>query len=155
MNDPDSAPDPDDERWMARAVALASGRTGATGGNPTVGCVLVRGGRVVAEAATAPGGRPHAEEQAVVAAGEAARGAVAYVTLEPCAERSTGAPSCSERLIAAGVERVVLGAADPSVYAGGRGPARLATAGVPVTRGVLQAECEALLQGYRPATGKG
>ena len=138
---------------MARAVALASGRTGATGGNPTVGCVLVRAGRVVAEAATAPGGRPHAEEQALALAGEAARGAAAYVTLEPCARRSTGAASCSDRLIEAGVARVVLGAPDPSVYAAGAGPARLQAAGISVTWGVLAAECEALLDGYRPATG--
>jgi diaminohydroxyphosphoribosylaminopyrimidine deaminase / 5-amino-6-(5-phosphoribosylamino)uracil reductase len=144
--------DPDDERWMARAVALASGRTGATGGNPTVGCVLVKDGRVVAEAATAPGGRPHAEEQAVAAAGDRAMGAVAYVTLEPCGERSTGAASCAQRLVEAGVVRVVLGAADPSRYAGGRGPDRLTAAGVTLTRGVLTAECEALLQGYRPVT---
>lgn len=136
---------------MARAVALASGRTGATGGNPTVGCVLVKAGRVVAEAATAPGGRPHAEEQAVERAGEAARGATAYVTLEPCGERSTGVPSCAQRLVEAGVDRVVLGAEDPSRYAAGRGPARLADAGVTMVRGVLTAECEALLEGYRPA----
>jgi diaminohydroxyphosphoribosylaminopyrimidine deaminase/5-amino-6-(5-phosphoribosylamino)uracil reductase len=137
---------------MARAIELARPRAGATGGNPTVGCVLVRDGRVVGDAATAPGGRPHAEEQAVAAAGEAARGATAYVTLEPCGERSTGAASCAQRLIEAGVARVVLGAADPSRYAAGRGPERLEASGVPVTWGVLQAECEVLLRDYRPAT---
>ena len=136
---------------MARAIALAKRRTGATGGNPTVGCVLVKAGRVVAEAATAPGGRPHAEEQAVAAAGEAARGATAYVTLEPCGERSTGAASCAQRLVEGGVVRVVLGAADPSRYADGRGPERLSQAEVEVTRGVLEAECQTLLADYRPA----
>lgn len=136
---------------MARAVALASRGVGATGGNPTVGCVLVRHGRVVAEAATAPGGRPHAEEQAVAAAGEGAAGATAYVTLEPCGERSSGAVSCAERLVEAGVARVVLGAEDPSIFASGRGPRRLAAAGVSVTHGVLEAECRGLLDGYRPA----
>lgn len=144
----------DDERWMGRAVALAAGRTGATAGNPTVGCVLVKDGELVAEAATAPGGRPHAEEQAVALAGERARGATAYVTLEPCAERSSGAASCSERLLAAEVARLVLGADDPSVYAAGRGPARLAEAGLTVTRGVLVPECEALLAGYRPVSAR-
>lgn len=142
----------DDERWMRRAIELASARTGSTGGNPTVGCVLVSDGLLVAEAVTAAGGRPHAEEQAVALAGERARGATAYVTLEPCGERSSGAPSCSERLVAAGVARVVLGADDPSVYASGRGPRRLEAAGVPVTRGVLVPECENLLAAYRPAT---
>lgn len=136
---------------MARAVALAKRRTGATGGNPTVGCVLVKAGRVVAEAATAPGGRPHAEEQAVAAAGEGARGATAYVTLEPCGERSTGGTSCAQLLAEAGVLRVVLGADDPSRYAHGRGPEHLAEAGVAVARGVLESECQALLADYRPA----
>ena len=134
---------------MARAVALARSGAGATGGNPSVGCVLVRDGSILAEAATAPGGRPHAEEQALD--GVDARGAVAYVTLEPCAQRSTGGIACTDRLIAAGVERVVLGAPDPSRYAGGAGPERLATAGVEVRRGVLDAECAALLVGYEPA----
>jgi diaminohydroxyphosphoribosylaminopyrimidine deaminase/5-amino-6-(5-phosphoribosylamino)uracil reductase len=141
----------DDERWMAHAVALASARVGATGGNPTVGCVLVREGLLVAEAVTALGGRPHAEEQALAAAGETAGGATAYVTLEPCAERSSGAPSCTDRLMRAGIARVVLGADDSSRYAGGRGPARLVESGVDLTRGVLLAECQALLTDYRPA----
>ena len=140
-----------DALWMRRAIWLARSRTGVTGGNPPVGCVLVADGAIAGEAATAPGGRPHAEEQAVAQAGEAARGATAYITLEPCGQRSTGAASCAERLIGAGVARVVVGAPDPSRYAGGRGPARLEAAGVPITCGVLEAECAALLAGYRPA----
>lgn len=143
--------DPPDALWMRRAIWLAASRTGATGGNPTVGCVLVKAGAIIAEAATAPGGRPHAEEQAVAQAGHAALGATAYVTLEPCGERSTGAVSCADHLLHAGVVRVVLGASDSSRYAGGRGPARLEAGAVPITWGVLQAECEALLAGYRPA----
>src|SRR5579864_4357796 len=90
-----------DAAMMRRAIALASSRLGRTGDNPAVGCVLVREGAVVAEAATAPGGRPHAEEQAVLAAGAAASGATAYVTLEPCGARSSGVPSCAELLAAA------------------------------------------------------
>jgi diaminohydroxyphosphoribosylaminopyrimidine deaminase/5-amino-6-(5-phosphoribosylamino)uracil reductase len=140
----------EDERWMARAVHLAAGRTGSTGGNPTVACVLVKDGAVVAEAVTAPGGRPHAEEQAVAAAGQRPR---RDRLCHAGAVRGTidGVASCTDRLLAAGVARIVLGAADPSRYAAGRGPARLAGAGVDVTRGVLEVECAALLAGYKPA----
>src|SRR3546814_7775019 len=102
----------DDAGWVRRAIALARPNVGLTGDNPSVGCVIVTDGAVLGEAATAPGGRPHAEEQALNRAGEAARGATVYVTLEPCGERSSGAASCSELLVAAGVARgVVAGAA--------------------------------------------
>ena len=84
----------DDIRFMGRAIALAKARMGQTWPNPAVGCVIVRDGEIVAEAATASGGRPHAEEQAVPAAGERARGATAYVTMEPCGARSSGRTSC-------------------------------------------------------------
>ncbi len=135
-----------DAAWMARAVALARPRVGRTGANPAVGCVIVRGGEVLAEAATGEGGRPHAEEQALAAAD--ARGAVAYVTLEPCGERSSGAPSCSQLLIAAGVARVVVACADPSPRACGRGIDRLRADGVPVEAGVGAAEAAALYADY-------
>lgn len=138
----------DDIRWMRRAIALAAPRVGLTGPNPAVGCVIVKAGRVVAEAATAEGGRSHAEEQALGVAGEGARGAVAYVTLEPCGERSSGAASCSERLIAAGVTRVVVACADPSPKASRRGPLRLEASGVAVEFGVLQAEAAPLYADY-------
>jgi diaminohydroxyphosphoribosylaminopyrimidine deaminase/5-amino-6-(5-phosphoribosylamino)uracil reductase len=98
----------DDARFMARAIELALARMGETWPNPAVGCVLVKDGQVVAEAATAPGGRPHAEEQAVPAAGDAARGATAYVTLEPCGARSSGRASCAQFLVEAGIARVVV-----------------------------------------------
>jgi diaminohydroxyphosphoribosylaminopyrimidine deaminase/5-amino-6-(5-phosphoribosylamino)uracil reductase len=133
-----------DERMMRRAIALAASRLGRTGDNPAVGCVIARGASVIAEAATAPGGRPHAEEQAVALAGDAARGATAYVTLEPCGERSSGAPSCSERLIEAGVSRVVFAAANPHALSAGRGPARLRAAGVVVDKGPLADRARAL-----------
>lgn len=135
---------------MARAIALAQARVGLTAENPAVGCVLVVDGEVIAEAATAPGGRPHAEEQALEAAGERARGARAYVTLEPCGERSGGTRSCAERLAAAGVAEVFVAARDASPFASGRGLARLAEAGVPVTLGLLEAEATALYAGYVP-----
>ena len=80
-----------DESFMRRAIAVARANLGMTGENPVVGCVLVKDGLVLVEAATAPGGRPHAEEQALAAVGAEARGAVAYVTLEPCGQTSASA----------------------------------------------------------------
>lgn len=130
---------------MRRAIEVARPHVGLTRPNPTVGCVLVQGEAVVAEAVTGVGGRPHAEEQAVEIAGEAARGAVAYVTLEPCGQRSSGAPSCAERLLAAGVVRVVAARRDPHPYASGRGPERLRSAGVPVEVGLLAEEAASAL----------
>jgi diaminohydroxyphosphoribosylaminopyrimidine deaminase/5-amino-6-(5-phosphoribosylamino)uracil reductase len=137
---------------MRRAIALAAARVGLTAENPAVGCVIVRDGAVVGEAATAAGGRPHAEEQALDAAGDLARGATAYVTLEPCARRSAGHASCSERLVAAGVVRVVVACEDPSAFADGQGAARLAAAGVILERGFLAQEAASLYDDYRPAT---
>ena len=125
----------DDIRFMGRAIALAKARMGQTWPNPAVGCVIVKDGEVVAEAATAPGGRPHAEEQAAPAAGERARGATAYVTMEPCGARSSGRTSCSNFLMDAGVSRVVVAAVDPSPFASGRGVERLKKAGLQVETG--------------------
>ena len=141
---------PEDERWMRRAIALARAQVGRTGDNPAVGCVLVKDGAVVGEGATADGGRPHAEELALDTAGAAAAGAVAYVTLEPCGERSAGHASCGERLAAAGVARVVAACADPSAFAAGRGPARLNAAGIAYAQGLMQAEATKLYRDYRP-----
>lgn len=129
---------------MRRAIALAAANHGLTAPNPSVGCVLEKDGAVLAEAATAPGGRPHAEEQALVAAGSAARGATAWVTLEPCGARSSGVPSCAERLAAAGVRRVVVACEDPSPYASGKGIERLRAAGVEVETGLLAEEAAPL-----------
>ena len=140
---------PDDETWMRRAIGLARKNVGLTADNPSVGCVIVRDGEVLGEAATAPGGRPHAEEQALQIAGSAARGATAYVTLEPCGERSSGAPSCSELLVAAGVARVVVARADSSPMAAGRGVERLRAAGISTALGVLADEAATLYVAYR------
>ena len=139
-----------DLEMMRRAIALARPRVGRTGANPAVGCVIASEGAVLAQAATAEGGRPHAEEQALHAAGDAACGAVAYVTLEPCGERRGGGPSCSERLAEAGVARVVVACADASPYAAGRGLERLRAAGVEVEIGVLEADAAALYREYLP-----
>jgi diaminohydroxyphosphoribosylaminopyrimidine deaminase/5-amino-6-(5-phosphoribosylamino)uracil reductase len=140
-----------DETFMRRAIALAAQNVGLTGENPSVGCVLEKDGVVIAEAATAPGGRPHAEEQALAAAGAAARGAVAFVTLEPCGARSSGQASCAERLARAGVARVVVACEDASKFAAGQGEARLREAGVPMEAGLLAEEARPLYAGYRPA----
>ena len=141
----------EDAAFMRRAIALARRNLGRTGDNPSVGCVLVKDGVVIAEAVTGEGGRPHAEEQALEAAAAAARGATAYVTLEPCGARSSGAPSCAERLAAAGVARVVVACEDASRFAAGQGEARLRAAGTPLEIGLLEAEARPLYADYRPA----
>lgn len=135
----------DDERFMRAAIDAARANLGLTRPNPVVGCVLVSNGAILASAATAPGGRPHAEEQALDAVGEAARGATAYVTLEPCGARSAGGRSCSQRLVEAGIARVVVACEDPSTFASGLGSERLAAAGVVVETGLLAAEAFAAL----------
>jgi diaminohydroxyphosphoribosylaminopyrimidine deaminase/5-amino-6-(5-phosphoribosylamino)uracil reductase len=128
---------------MTRALALAAPGVGRTGENPSVGCVIVKDGAIVGEGATAASGRPHAEEQALARAGDAARGADVYVTVEPCAHRSTGATACADLLIAAGVGRVVIAARDPHPYASGVGVERLRAAGVTVDIGLLETEARA------------
>jgi diaminohydroxyphosphoribosylaminopyrimidine deaminase/5-amino-6-(5-phosphoribosylamino)uracil reductase len=133
-----------DEAHMRHALALAAAGVGQTGDNPTVGCVVVRDGAVVGEGATAEGGRPHAEELALAQAGDAARGAVVYVTLEPCAKRSNGGVSCADLLIGAGVARVVIAAGDPHPFAAGVGVERLQAAGVAVESGLCDAEARAV-----------
>lgn len=133
-----------DEDFMARAINLAEDMKGRTGPNPAVGCVLVKDGVVIAEAATGGGGRPHAEEQALAMAGSAARGATAYVSLEPCAQRSAGGHACSDLLIAAQVARVVTAVADPHPFASGAGLQRIRDAGIEVLTGVREAEARFL-----------
>ena len=137
---------------MRRAIGLARSHLGQTADNPSVGCVIVRDGMLLGEAVTGLGGRPHAEELALDRAGETARGATAYLTLEPCGERSSGAPSCGERLVAAGVARVVIACEDPSVLAAGRGLERLRDAGIATDVGLLRDEAAALYSAYRPRT---
>lgn len=141
---------------MRRAIDLARAHMGRTWPNPSVACVIVEDGKVVAEAATADGGRPHAEEQAVPAAGDRARGSTAYVTLEPCGARSSGRRSCAHFLVEAGVARVVVACVDPSPFASGRGVERLRQAGLEVETGLLSDEAAVLYEGYlhRLETGR-
>jgi diaminohydroxyphosphoribosylaminopyrimidine deaminase/5-amino-6-(5-phosphoribosylamino)uracil reductase len=135
---------------MRRAIDLARQRLGRTWPNPAVGCVLVKDGLVLAEAATGEGGRPHAEEQAIMAAGSAARGSDAYVTLEPCGRRSSGSASCSERLVAAGVARVAIACDNPDPLSAGLGVQRLRAAGIEVLDGFLAQEAQTTLyRGFR------
>jgi diaminohydroxyphosphoribosylaminopyrimidine deaminase/5-amino-6-(5-phosphoribosylamino)uracil reductase len=129
-----------DQRHMRRAIELARAQLGRTGENPSVGCVIVSDGAAIAEAATAEGGRPHAEEQALAAAGDQARGADVFVTMEPCGERSNGSASCSEQLVAAGVSRVVFACDNSHALSAGRGPARIRDAGVALEGGFLLRE---------------
>ena len=143
-------PDMTDEDHMRAAIALARTQLGKTGVNPSVGCVIVADGAVVGQGVTQAGGRPHAEEQALDQAGGAALGATAYVTLEPCGQRSGGTASCSERLTASGVARVVIACTDASTYASGRGTDRLRAAGITVELGLLQTEAGSLYADYEP-----
>lgn len=124
----------DDRRWMALALRLARMSVGDTAENPPVGCVLVRDGRLVGRGRTAVGGRPHAEAVALAQAGPAARGATAYVTLEPCAHHGR-TPPCAEALAAAGVVRVVVAIGDPDPRVDGGGIAILRGAGIAVEVG--------------------
>lgn len=139
-----------DDDYMRRAIALAEAQLGRTGANPAVGCVIVAGGRIVGEGATADSGSPHAEQIALDMAGNQARGASAYVTLEPCAQRSSGAIACSGRLVEAGIVRVVVACSDPSVMAASQGLDRLRAAGIQVETGLLEAEARGLYTDYQP-----
>jgi len=137
--------DADDERFMRSALWLTERAQGQTWPNPAVGCVIVRDGVIVARGWTQPGGRPHAEAEALRRAGEAARGATAYVTLEPCANWGR-TPPCSKALIEAGIARVVVGCLDPDPRVDGKGLAWLEREGVAVRLGVLE---EAALFAHR------
>lgn len=142
---------------MDRALALAREGLGTTAPNPAVGCVIAAGGHVLAEGATGPGGRPHAEEAALAQLGGRAPGATAYVSLEPCAARSDPrALSCARRLCDAAVSRVVIACRDPHPNAAGAGVALLRGAGVDVVEGLRCGEAQALNSGFfhRVRTGR-
>ena len=126
-----------DRRTMGLALALGYRNLGRTWPNPSVGAVLLDGDRIVGAAATAPGGRPHAEPLALAMAGDAARGATLYVTLEPCSHHGR-TPPCTDAIIAAGVARVVTAMEDPDPRVAGRGHALLRAAGIAVETGLLR-----------------
>lgn len=136
-----------DHRHMRAALQLAARGLGRVAPNPSVGCVLVRDGVVLARGWTQPGGRPHAEAEALRRAGEAARGATAYVTLEPCSHHGR-TPPCADALITAGIARVVAALEDPDSRVAGSGLARLRAAGITVDTGLMAAEAEDLNRGF-------
>jgi diaminohydroxyphosphoribosylaminopyrimidine deaminase/5-amino-6-(5-phosphoribosylamino)uracil reductase len=136
-----------DELWMRQALRLALSARGRTSPNPPVGCVLVRDGELLALGRTQPPGRDHAEAAALRQVGFSAPGATAYVTLEPHNFHGR-TPPCTDRLIAAGITRVVVGALDPNPRVAGGGIRQLERAGVATTVGVLGSECAALLRPF-------
>ncbi|MFC1455264.1 bifunctional diaminohydroxyphosphoribosylaminopyrimidine deaminase/5-amino-6-(5-phosphoribosylamino)uracil reductase RibD [Microvirga arabica] len=150
-----------DERFMRLALALGSRHLGLTWPNPSVGAVLVdESGKVpviVAQGITQAGGRPHAERVALEAVGRRARGATLYVTLEPCATRSSRdhGPSCTDLIVAAGVGRLVVSVADPSPHAAGQGPERFSHAGIPMNVGCLAEDGARLHRGHITRVTKG
>lgn len=136
-----------DRRFMAAAIRLSRRNLGLTATNPSVGTLIVRDGVIIGRGVTARGGRPHAEAEALAEAGDEARGATAYVTLEPCAHHGR-TPPCAVALISAGVTRVVGAASDPDPRVAGRGYALLREAGIAVVEGVMAAEAADQMAGY-------
>lgn len=132
---------------MAAALRLAGGCLGRVWPNPSVGCFLVQGDTAVGDGVTQPGGRPHAEFEALQMAGAKAKGATAYVTLEPCAHEGE-TPSCARLLAGAGVKRVVYSVSDPDPRTAGKGVEIMKKAGVQVDYGLLEEEAKALNKGY-------
>ncbi|CAL9914961.1 5-amino-6-(5-phosphoribosylamino)uracil reductase / Diaminohydroxyphosphoribosylaminopyrimidine deaminase [Candidatus Liberibacter solanacearum] len=135
-----------DERFMSVALRFSCWGTGLTGTNPSVACLIVKDGIIVGRGVTAYGGRPHAETQALEEAGERARGATAYVTLEPCSHYGQ-APPCAKFIVEAGISRVVVCVVDPDVRVSGRGLQWLSQKGIIVDK-VLEREGERVLGAY-------
>ncbi|QIZ52110.1 bifunctional diaminohydroxyphosphoribosylaminopyrimidine deaminase/5-amino-6-(5-phosphoribosylamino)uracil reductase RibD [Dickeya zeae] len=136
-----------DEFYMARALELARRGRFTTAPNPNVGCVIVRDGEIVGEGYHQKAGEPHAEVHALRMAGDKARGATAYVTLEPCSHHGR-TPPCADALVAAGVARVVAAMQDPNPQVAGRGLHRLQQAGIAVQHGVLMDQAEKINRGF-------
>jgi diaminohydroxyphosphoribosylaminopyrimidine deaminase / 5-amino-6-(5-phosphoribosylamino)uracil reductase len=134
---------------MAAALALAERGLGRTGRNPSIGCIIVDDGRIIGRGWTQKGGRPHAEAMALAQAGRAARGATAYVTLEPCAHQSERGPACADMLVQAGLARVAVAQNDPDPRTAGKGLERLRAAGIAVDCGVLPDEARCSIAGFR------
>jgi diaminohydroxyphosphoribosylaminopyrimidine deaminase/5-amino-6-(5-phosphoribosylamino)uracil reductase len=134
---------------MAEAVALGEDARGQRAPNPNAGCVIVSpGGKIVGRGATAPGGRPHAEQISLQQAGKRAKGATVYVTLEPCAHQSERGPACSDLLLAAKPARVVIALKDPDPRIMGRGIRRLKAAGIDVALGLGREAAKRSLAGW-------
>src|SRR5581483_4386444 len=130
-----------DRRYMQLALALGRRGQGRTWPNPAVGAVVVKDGVIVGRGWTQPGGRPHAEPEALLRAGAAARGATLYVTLEPCSHFGKS-PPCADAVIAAGISRVVAAIEDPNPEVAGQGHAKLRAAGIQVEVGLCSADAK-------------
>lgn len=137
-----------DSRFMAAAIALSERGRGLSTPNPNVGCLIVRDGVVVGRGWTQKGGRPHAEAQALDEALDRARGATAYVTLEPCFHLSARGPRCADLVVRAGVERVVIALRDPDPRTDGQGAGHLRAHGVAVEMGLMEREAAAAMRGF-------
>lgn len=141
------SPMPDDIYFMQRAIVLAKQGIYNTRPNPSVGCVIVKDHQIIGEGHTAPYGGSHAEVFALQQAGNAAQGATAYVTLEPCAHYGK-TPPCAEALVKAGLARVVMASLDPNPLVAGKGHAILQSAGISTTVGVLETQAKLLNKGF-------
>ncbi len=143
-----TATDPaQDTRFMTLALRLARRGWGRVWPSVSVGCLLVKDGAIIAQGWTQPGGRPHAEIHALHQAGEAARGATAYVTLEPCAHHGRAGPCC-DALLAAGIARAVIAIEDPDPRTAGQGIARMRAGGVAVEVGLMADEAREVAAGF-------
>ncbi len=143
-----------DMRWMALALRMAERALGTSAPNPAVGCIIVKNNRIIGRGHTQKGGRPHAESVALQQAGAEAKGATAYVSLEPCAHHGQ-TPPCATALVSAGITRVVSACEDPDSRVAGRGHAMIKDAGVAVSVGVLEREARALNAGFFMAVERG
>ncbi|MEO9599245.1 bifunctional diaminohydroxyphosphoribosylaminopyrimidine deaminase/5-amino-6-(5-phosphoribosylamino)uracil reductase RibD [Parasphingorhabdus sp.] len=137
-----------DAHFMAAALALSERGRGRTGGNPNVGCVIVKHGIIVGRGWTQPGGRPHAEQMALAEARASAKGADIYVTMEPCAHESSRGPTCSNAIIAAKPKRVIVATLDADERTRRRGIDRLGDAGIPVSVGILEPAARRTMAGF-------
>jgi diaminohydroxyphosphoribosylaminopyrimidine deaminase / 5-amino-6-(5-phosphoribosylamino)uracil reductase len=143
-----------DRRYMALALTLGARGLGQVWPNPAVGCVVVKNGRIAGRGWTQPGGRPHAEVMALRQAGPTARGATAYITLEPCAHHGV-TPPCADALIAAGLTRVVSAMEDSDPRVAGQGHTMLRDAGIAVETGVMAAEAAVAHKGFLTRVAQG
>lgn len=138
----------EDRRYMAAAIALSGRGRGLSTPNPNVGCLIVQDGRIVGRGWTQKGGRPHAEAQALEQAMDRARGATAYVTLEPCFHLSPRGPRCADLMARAGVARVVIALRDPDPRTDGQGAAWLRDRGIDVDMGLMAREAAHAMAGF-------
>jgi diaminohydroxyphosphoribosylaminopyrimidine deaminase/5-amino-6-(5-phosphoribosylamino)uracil reductase len=136
-----------DKRWMALALSMGQRGLGQTWPNPSVGCVIVKNNRVLGRGHTQQGGRPHAEVMALRQTGDTAKGATAYVTLEPCSHTGQ-TPPCASALINAGLSRVVIATTDPDMRVAGRGIQMLRDANIEITMDVLKSDADIAHAGF-------